>query len=102
LQKPAVNDKRQTAWARRHYEFPSAEHKQRFFESLPGDETAVEENVALADGIAQLPANLRTILVLKYVSGYSEVELSQLLHIPTGTVKSRLHSAKQQLRKILK
>jgi len=92
---------RQSAWVRRHYEFPSAEHKERFFDSLPGGEESSEEHLAIAAGIAQLPAKLRTMLVLKYVSGYSEAELSQLLDIPVGTVKSRLHSAKQQLREIL-
>ncbi len=36
-----------------------------------------------------------------HIRGYSNIEISDLLHIPGGTVKSRLHHIKNKLRKRL-
>ena len=47
-------------------------------------------------------AKLRTVTVLHYMEGYDVSELSRLLHIPKGTVTSRLHMARGRLREILK
>ena len=49
-----------------------------------------------------LPQKLRTVTVLHYMEGYDVSELSRLLHIPKGTVTSRLHMARGRLREILK
>ena len=43
--------------------------------------------------IAQLPDHLRQILILAYFKQLSYKEMAQVLDIPLGTVKSRLHSA---------
>ena len=43
--------------------------------------------------IGQMPDHLREILVLAYFNQLSYKELSEVLGIPLGTVKSRLHSA---------
>ena len=43
--------------------------------------------------IDQLPENLRQILILAYFSQLSYQEMADVLEIPLGTVKSRLHSA---------
>lgn len=49
-----------------------------------------------------LPQKLRTVTVLHYMEGYDVSELSRLLHIPKGTVTSRLHMARGRLRELLK
>src|SRR5581483_10638844 len=49
--------------------------------------------------LEQLPEDLRTVLWLREVEGYSYDELAKILHIPDGTVRSRLHSARKQLRR---
>jgi RNA polymerase sigma-70 factor (ECF subfamily) len=54
----------------------------------------------IQDALDQLPDDLRTILWLREVEGYSYDELAEILKIPLGTVRSRLHSARQQLRTI--
>lgn len=54
----------------------------------------------IKDALNQLPDDLRTVLWLREVEGYSYDELAQILKIPVGTVRSRLHSARQQLRTI--
>ncbi|MFC1783721.1 RNA polymerase sigma factor [Planctomycetota bacterium] len=43
--------------------------------------------------VGKLPDNLRQILILAYFSKLSYQEMADVLEIPLGTVKSRLHSA---------
>ena len=63
---------------------------------------SVPEMPALRDALDALPQKLRTVTVLHYMEGYDVSELSRLLHIPKGTVTSRLHMARGRLREILK
>jgi len=48
--------------------------------------------------IESLPVELREIISLKYYSGYTLKEISNILKIPEGTVKSRLNKALTILR----
>jgi len=48
--------------------------------------------------IKSLQPPLRQIISLKYYSGFSLNEISEILNIPEGTVKSRLNRALNQLR----
>jgi RNA polymerase sigma-70 factor (ECF subfamily) len=43
--------------------------------------------------IADMPDNLREILVMAYFNHFSYKQMSDVLRIPIGTVKSRLHTA---------
>jgi RNA polymerase sigma-70 factor (ECF subfamily) len=43
--------------------------------------------------IADMPANLREILILAYFEQFSYKQMADMLSIPIGTVKSRLHTA---------
>ena len=47
---------------------------------------------------AELTTERREVLMLRFVDGLSLDEIAAALEIPTGTVKSRLHSSIQQLR----
>lgn len=38
---------------------------------------------------------------LYYAEGYSAEEISQLMHIPAATVRTRLHRARKQLKELL-
>jgi RNA polymerase sigma-70 factor (ECF subfamily) len=40
-----------------------------------------------------MPENLREILILAYFDKFSYKQMAQILSIPIGTVKSRLHTA---------
>lgn len=57
-----------------------------------------ESREALARAMSELPPDLRTALELWAVDGFSYQEMADALSIPIGTVMSRLHRAKQQLR----
>ena len=43
--------------------------------------------------IADMPENLREILILAYFNKFSYKQMAKILSIPIGTVKSRLHTA---------
>jgi RNA polymerase sigma-70 factor (ECF subfamily) len=61
----------------------------RPYEELERDETAVRVRQIIAD----MPENLRQILILAYFNKFSYKQMAQVLSIPIGTVKSRLHTA---------
>ena len=71
-------------------------------ESVPERPAPDGSAAALRDALDALPQKLRTVTVLHYMEGYDVSELSRLLHIPKGTVTSRLHMARGRLREILK
>lgn len=49
--------------------------------------------------IDSLPAAQRSVLLLYYMNEYSQKEIASFLEIPLGTVKTRLHHARKQLKK---
>ncbi len=49
--------------------------------------------------LAELPADQRAILVLRDLEGLSEAEAAALLDVAKGTIKSRLHRAREAFRK---
>jgi len=57
--------------------------------TLERDETAARVRQIIAD----MPENLRQILILAYFNKFSYKQMAQILSIPIGTVKSRLHTA---------
>lgn len=59
------------------------------YDELEKSETATQVN----DVIAGLPENLREILILAYFNKFSYKQMADVLSIPIGTVKSRLHTA---------
>jgi RNA polymerase sigma-70 factor (ECF subfamily) len=63
--------------------------EERPFEDLEKDETAVNVRRVIAD----MPENLREILILAYFNKFSYKQMASILSIPIGTVKSRLHTA---------
>ena len=56
---------------------------------------------ALRRAIRQLPADHHVVLTLHYLDGLSVREIACALDIPQGTVKSRLHNARNNLRETL-
>lgn len=56
---------------------------------------------ALNEAIAALPANMRAALVLRDVEGLPYDEISEILALPVGTVKSRINRAREKLKQFL-
>jgi len=55
----------------------------------------------LEKAIARLPANYRLLVAAHYLRGVQYEDLAEALDLPLGTVKTQLHRAKQQLRRLL-
>lgn len=64
------------------------------YEITPYDEAEKAENAEkVRQIIANMPENLREILILAYFEQFSYKQMADILSIPIGTVKSRLHTA---------
>lgn len=59
------------------------------------------ERLDAANAVATLPQKLREAVVLYYKLGYSTEEIAEIVRIPRGTVMSRLHRAREIIKKQL-
>jgi len=60
--------------------------------------SASETEVAIEQAVAELSDKLRSVFVLARYRGMPYAEISSILEIPVGTVKSRMSLAERQLR----
>jgi RNA polymerase sigma-70 factor, ECF subfamily len=64
--------------------------------------TPVDEDWHLVQqAVSALPVPQRVVVVLYYLNDLSLQEISEILDVPVGTVKSRLHYGREMLRKSL-
>jgi RNA polymerase sigma-70 factor, ECF subfamily len=69
----------------------------------PGDRIEQEERCRqVREAIAQLEEEYRVVLVLREIDGCCYERIAEILDLPVGTVRSRLHRARLQLREQLK
>jgi RNA polymerase sigma-70 factor, ECF subfamily len=76
----------------------------RLIDARPGPDQAVERGEleeALHRAIAELPDERRIVVVLRDVEGLAYEEIAQVLELPVGTVRSRLHRARLDLKEKL-
>jgi RNA polymerase sigma-70 factor (ECF subfamily) len=52
----------------------------------------------MREHVARLSEKQREVLLLRYYQDMNEAEIAEVLGIPRGTVKSRLHAAVKSLR----
>lgn len=72
-------------------------------EPVPPDATVAREQLRqlLERAVAALPDSFRTVFVLRDVEGLSVEDTAEVLGIPSATVKTRLHRARQRLQQAL-
>ena len=71
---------------------------------IPGPQAAVEvgpDHVAIVTALAQLDRVQRQVMVLHHLADLGTAEISGVLGIPEGTVKSRLSRGRSQLAELL-
>lgn len=75
---------------------------------LPSEEPGTDQGAhrseaeqLIHEGLAQLDDEQRQIIVLRDMEDRSYEEISEILDVPRGTVKSRLHRARAELAKVL-
>ncbi|HTD46388.1 MAG TPA: sigma-70 family RNA polymerase sigma factor, partial [bacterium] len=59
-------------------------------------------DAAIQRALGTLPQELRLVVVLSDIEGLAYEEIATMLRIPLGTVKSRLHRARQTLQQRLR
>lgn len=103
-----LNDKKQfKAWIIRiaknkcndYYRKQKIEFVDEYDLDLCVGKSGIGDRLELLELINSLKDNDKEILSI-YYCGYSQNEISQMLHIPIGTVKSRLHNAKNNFKSI--
>jgi RNA polymerase sigma-70 factor (ECF subfamily) len=57
-----------------------------------------EVDLTLVQALQGLPAEQRTTVVLRFFQDLALPQIAQVMHVPVGTVKSRLHTALEKLR----
>ena len=62
---------------------------------------STETQTQVRDALAQLGPEYRDVIVLKEIEGLQYDEIAELLGCPIGTVRSRIHRARQLLREKL-
>jgi RNA polymerase sigma-70 factor (ECF subfamily) len=68
--------------------------REEVFENMMGDE--------ITKAISELPQEFRTVIILCDIEGFSYEEIALIVDIPIGTVRSRLHRARNLLKEKLK
>lgn len=68
--------------------------RQEVFEGIMGDEVTKAVN--------SLPVDFRTVILLCDIEGFSYEEIAKIINIPIGTVRSRLHRARNMMKEQLK
>jgi RNA polymerase sigma-70 factor (ECF subfamily) len=79
----------------REYELPSEDFAPS--KALEGEQT--EKHIRAA--LAKLPLHFRTVIILRDVQELSYEEISKIMKIPLGTVKSRVNRARLRLQVML-
>jgi RNA polymerase sigma-70 factor (ECF subfamily) len=77
----------------------STEGELAVLENQPAAETAKTSTGDLEKVLAELSAEQREVVLLRFVDGLSLNEIAEAMEVPPGTVKSRLHNALTSLRK---
>ena len=68
--------------------------REEIFENMMGDE--------VTNAINKLPIDFRTVILLCDVEGFTYEEISKIINVPIGTVRSRLFRARNMLKEKLK
>ncbi|MDP4084349.1 MAG: RNA polymerase sigma factor [Bacillota bacterium] len=71
---------------------------------MPNASSPIEQSIAkmtIKEAMEKIPLEQKNVLILREIQGYSYSEISELLQIPLGTVKSRINTARENLRKEL-
>jgi RNA polymerase sigma-70 factor (ECF subfamily) len=71
----------------------SIDLRDKIFRGLVGDEVSKALNM--------LPVDFRTVIILCDIEEFTYEEISKIINIPIGTVRSRLHRARKMLRDML-
>ena len=84
---------------------PRGEMVREFPDTAANPEAVFERehiDVAIQEALGVLSAELRMVVILSDIEGFAYEEIAAMLGVPLGTVKSRLHRARQVLQQRLR
>jgi len=93
-------DMLRTSWIKRVTTFGVWQDSEHEYEK-PYDIEKKETNKELYELIQRLPQKYKEILLLFYYKDLTYEEISEILQIPEGTVRSRLSRAREKLKKMM-
>ncbi len=70
--------------------------------STPGGSAGTDAKLDLAQVLGGLSPDQRQVIVLRELEGMTYEEMAAALHVPRGTVESRLHRARAALKELLR
>lgn len=80
----------------------TTEYSELFENSTKDDTHSIELNIEYSKAVNNLPDRYKRVFVLKVIEGFKHDDISKILRIPVGTVKSHLYFAVKRLQKDLK
>ena len=93
---------RKRKWAWRNRIAPTVEMDEDFHVDLSYEEKDRvldnERSAVLKSAIAALPEKYKVIILLYYMEEVPQEKIAEMLHVPVGTVKSRLYAARKLLK----
>lgn len=93
---------RKRKWAWRNRIAPTTVLEEDFYVDLAYEEEdsvlEEEKSAVLKSAIAALPEKYRVIILLHYMEEVPQEKIAAILHVPIGTVKSRLYAARKLLK----
>ena len=93
-------DMLRTSWIKRVTTFGVWQDSENEYEK-PYDIEKKETNKELYELIQRLPQKYKEILLLFYYKDLTYEEISEILQVPEGTVRSRLSRAREKLKKMM-
>jgi RNA polymerase sigma-70 factor (ECF subfamily) len=100
----ARDHQKSAAVSRALHQREAAGPAQEACDTAPGPEAAAlaaEQGREIAAALGRLGEEYRAVLLLRFYSGFSLQEIADTLHLPLGTVKSRLSVGTHRLRELL-
>ncbi|WP_020616350.1 sigma-70 family RNA polymerase sigma factor [Paenibacillus daejeonensis] len=94
-----VRSYRRGRWMQFRFSGRSERLHDRREEDFSGEVVDHLTNRALLEGVSRLSFKLQQVITLHYLSEYTQEEIAEILDIPVGTVKSRIHAGLSKLRK---
>ena len=82
-------------------EFKDNEEKEYFFRNLE-DRSQMEYYAELYDAVSRLPAQLKTVVILKYFDDFSDGEIAKITGMSVNSVRTHLSKAMSMLRRYMK
>lgn len=91
-----------SAFLKRRKTFENDDEERAFFNSIAQfTQDNKEDYYELHKAVLSLSKKQRIVVVLYYFKDYSVTQIAQMINIPSGTVKSRLSSARAEIKRRL-